>query len=57
LHAIVATDPVAKVTIRSVSLGRSRSWGGSFERDAVTMCFSSAWPTFMNWSTSPVPPR
>eukprot|EP00964_Phaeocystis_antarctica_P165382 scaffold145292_cov112-Phaeocystis_antarctica.AAC.2 len=34
LHAIVATEPVAKVTIRSVSLGKSRSWGGSFEREA-----------------------
>ena len=55
--AIVATEPVAKVTMMSVSFGRSRIDGGSLSREAVTRCRSSACPMLVNCSTSPVPPR
>eukprot|EP00966_Prymnesium_polylepis_P052558 1216968-Prymnesium_polylepis.1 len=57
LRAMVATEPVANVTMRSVPLASERTSSGSFSRDAVTWWRSSACPMLVNCSTSPVPPR
>ena len=56
LSAMVETEPVANVTMMSVSRGRSRTEAGSRSRDAVTRVFELQ-PRLVNWSTSPVPPR